>query len=151
MTYRGIRVRSWPNFLVRLIPLLKHLGMAVYPNIILPPYAWKLFQAGTLTWQVVALLEHEAAHIRRQKEDGFVLHWIRYWLSPSFRLQEELFATRVEWQYRIAAHVAPIPEDVTRRARFWSSYVYGWMISKAQAEEVLTSLRTQLLFPQTPA
>jgi len=75
----------------------------------------------------IALLVHEEMHRKRQKEMGFIKFGIQYLLNARFRFNEELLAVKEAMKYLKKKN---IPFEYDKQARFLSSYVYLWPVSK---------------------
>lgn len=84
--------------------------------------------------QHIALLIHEEAHRKRQKEIGFIKFGLHYIFNPAFRFHEELLAVKEAMKYLKENN---IPFDFDGRAKFLSSYIYLWPVSKRYALQAL--------------
>lgn len=85
------------------------------------------------------LMVHEEVHARLQKVIGTVRWWERYLENDKFRLMQEIFAYRAQYQYaqdnynrndrrRLLQHIS---KDL-------SSDLYGKLITKEEAKEAIT-------------
>jgi hypothetical protein len=127
------RQPKWWKF----IPISRFGGNAIYPNIYLadPIYNDLISQDPKNEW--IAFMIHEQKHIERMKEVGPFVFNFKYILSPKFRYQEELIATRVEFQY---LKTKGETFDFRSQAKSFSSYKYFWMVSSQKCEEDLKGL-----------
>jgi len=83
------------------------------------------------------LMAHELVHVERQKNPDE--WWERYLTDVNFRLDEEVAAYRVQWQY-MAQHY---PRTLRRKllngiAKDLSGSMYGKIITKADALRIIT-------------
>lgn len=119
-------------------PLLsKHTAHAIYPKVYLPQKIYLNLKSKKPSKPYVALLLHEQMHIRRQKEIGWFLWYLKYLLFHKFRYEEEIKATIEEMKYlkRNKRYF-----DTSRRARHFSSYLYLWCCSYNEAKRNLEIL-----------
>jgi hypothetical protein len=83
------------------------------------------------------LLAHEGVHVERQSDP--VEWWNKYLADPAFRLQEELAAYRVQYQYAVKHYNRKIRRQLLSAiAGDISSPMYGNIITKERAIELIT-------------
>jgi len=85
------------------------------------------------------LIEHEQAHATRQLEIGVRVWWKKYIEYKDFRLNEEVIAFRVQYQYILAN--APRRDRMAFLHKFatsLSSSMYGNMVSKKEALDLIS-------------
>ena len=85
-----------------------------------------------------ALLAHEQVHVDRQTDPD--AWWERYLTDVQFRLDEEVAAYRVQWQYAVAnygrADRRRLLQHITNDL---SGAMYGKLISKYEAGNLITN------------
>lgn len=114
------------------IPVLgKATAQSIGPFIFLPSVIYKDLKSSNPNPKHIALIIHEETHRVRQKEVGFVKFGIQYLFNPKFRFAEELRAVKEAMKYLKTNNV---PFDFENKAKFMSSFVYLWPVSKHYAE-----------------
>ena len=116
------------------------LAMAVWPFIFLPPGMYSRYARGEATIDDQAVMLHERTHIAREWAMNPLVFGVRYLRDKKFRLREELAAIREEMQFR-RAHGSVY--DIERKARHFSSALYGYLLPYEDAVRVLTELWTE--------
>lgn len=88
------------------------------------------------------LITHETTHIIQQGKHPRKW-WNRYFKEVSFRLVNEIEA--YQRQYEAAKRVSPLEAKIIleKVSKDLSSELYGYIISKEQAKNEITSIRTQ--------
>ena len=89
--------------------------------------------------------EHEEVHIQQQNalEGGAAEWWTRYLQDPKFRLEQELQAYRVQWQYAKIYNRKKRRELLQKIAGDLSSPMYGNLLTKEQAIESIQNVETK--------
>jgi hypothetical protein len=116
-------------------------AQAIYPFIVLPPAQYREYLQENLTTSLHGILVHEATHLIRQKEQGFIVWAIKYLCIPSFRYSEELEAIRA--QMRVYVRAGEV-FDTSLRAHSLSSALYLWMIHTQKAQLDLDYLWSEI-------
>ena len=121
--------------LLRHLPLIgKSTAQSIGSIILIPNPIYRDLQTDNPNPKHVALLIHEETHRNRQKEMGVLKFGCQYLFNSKFRFQEELLAVKEAMRY---LKKNKIPFDFDRNAKFISSYVYLWPVSKEYAEKEL--------------
>jgi hypothetical protein len=116
-------------------PLLStYTCQAIYPNIYVPKYIYENINSKNPRPEYLAMIIHEQTHIERQKKHGWILWGLKYIFISQFRFNEELIAIKSGMKY-LKKH--SIKVDITRKAKFLSSYVYLWCVSYEKAKQEL--------------
>lgn len=116
-------------------PLIgKSTAQSLGPIILVPDPIYKDLQTDSPHPKHIALLIHEETHRKRQKEMGILKFAYHYIFDSKFRFQEELLAVKEAMKY---LKKNKISFDFDRNAKFLSSYVYLWPVSKKYAEKEL--------------
>lgn len=101
------------------VPLLgKNIANSIGPFIFLPKH--------------IALLLHKETHRKRQKQIGLFVFGFKYLFDPKFRFREELIAVKEGMKYLKKNN---IPFNFDKNAKFLSSYIYLWPVSKGLCGE----------------
>ena len=117
------------------LPLIgKSTAQSIGQFILIPDPIYRDLQTDNPNSKHVALLIHEETHRQRQKEMGVLKFGYQYLFNSKFRFQEELLAVKEAMRY---LKKNKIPFDFDRNAKFLSSYVYLWPVSKEYAEKEL--------------
>lgn len=117
------------------LPLIgKSTAQSLGPIILLPDNIYQDLKLENPNPKHLALLIHEETHRKRQKEMGYLKFAFKYLFNSNFRFQEELLAVKEAMRYLKKNHV---PFDFDKNAKFLSSYVYLWPVSKEYAEKEL--------------
>jgi hypothetical protein len=129
-----------PKFIIKpkfLKPLgvIYHSCQAIYPFIFSPSYVIEEYYSNNPRF--VALIEHEFVHLNRIKENGLLKWYLQYVINPKFRLNEELLATKRQFQILRENN---LQIDIDQFARNLSSFTYLKMISKDKAKSLLSEL-----------
>lgn len=117
MEYKGIKVIKKP--------WLSHTAQAIFPYIFVPEKFYNNLFFENPNPRYIAILEHEKKHLERQKEMGLFNFGLRYLLSPSFRLKEELIAIKESMKY---LKEKEFDFDFEKNAKWLSSWLYLWMV-----------------------
>lgn len=136
MEYKGIKIIKKPSF-CRFIPGFSYTAQAISPFILVTPEVYDNLALGNPHQMFVAVLEHERKHIEREGNLGFIKFGIKYLFSPEFRFQEELLATKEgmkHWKKN------KLSWDTKRSAKFFSSWLYLWMVPYERAKRELDKL-----------
>lgn len=73
------------------IPMLnKYVANSLYPFIFMPKDIYINLRSSNPNLHHIALLIHEEAHRKRQKQMGWLPFGVKYLLDPKFRFNEEL-------------------------------------------------------------
>ena len=124
------------------IPLLgKSTANSIGPLIFVPATIYKDLKSQNPNPKHIALLIHEVTHRKRQKEIGFVKFGLQYIFNSKFRFNEELLAVKEGMKYLKMNNIA---FDFSKNAKFLSSYVYLWPVSKEYAEKELRKIWEEL-------
>ena len=112
-------------FLIDILPGIgRDTGSAVYPYIFLGRSVYKDAFSLNPNPYTVGLIMHEQEHLKRMKRYGVVKWYLRYLLSPKFRLEEEVKAYAIQFAY--IKHTG-LTINIDRIARFMSSWLYLWV------------------------
>lgn len=88
------------------------------------------------------LLAHEEVHVTRQGDDPQAW-WDKYLVDKDFRLQEELVAYQVQYQYMVEHYDRPKRRSIlTSIAKDLSGPMYGGIINKQQAIRLIKNGET---------
>lgn len=137
MNYKGIPLVLKPWYW-NVIPTLKWCGASAhYSKIILRKDIYDDITSNNPNPVWVALLEHEAKHIERQRKMGKWKFQFYYQLSPKFRINEELEADKARFQY-LKKH--NIPYSLEDRAKMLSSWKYFWAIGYKEVRKRLEKI-----------
>jgi hypothetical protein len=117
--------------------LLTDIASTVYPNIYLPQEIYNDVLSDNPSPDNLAIVIHEMTHLERQKATSPLWWNLKYIVSKKFRLREELFAIANEMQYRVKNN---LDYDIDRKARHFSSSVYGWAATYDDAQVFLGRL-----------
>lgn len=127
-----------PWYLFSKGPLLHHLPLigkltaqSLGPIIFIPDPIYRDLKTDQPNPKHIALLIHEETHRRRQKEIGILKFAYQYLFNSKFRFQEELSAVKEAMKYLKKNQIA---FDFNKNAKFFSSYVYLWPVSKEYAK-----------------
>ena len=124
-------------------PILgKATAQSIGPFIFMPVGIYKNLRSQQPDPRHVALLIHEETHRKRQKEVGFIKFSLQYIFNPKFRFTEELLAVKEAMKY---LKKNKIPFDFESKAKFMSSYVYLWPVSKDYAKNELKKVWDNIL------
>ncbi len=83
------------------------------------------------------LMAHEEVHTKRQKNPDE--WWQRYLTDVQFRLDEEVAAYRVQWQYMIDHYGRQQRRSMLQKiAKDLSSPMYGKIVTKQEAIKLIT-------------
>jgi len=104
------------------------------PYILLSKKLYEEVLSGTPSLDTLGIIEHEKAHLLHQKMMGKWKLIFKYWFSPRFRLQEELYAERARFAF-LKSRGGTV--DLDHRARRMSGILYGWMVSYNRARILL--------------
>src|SRR3989339_225300 len=96
-------------------------AQCIYPFIFLPKDIYDDILSKSPKPQSIAILLHEKAHLKRQKEKGIILWITLYIFSPKFRLNEELLAFKEQIKYLKKLNLTL---DLELRAKRLSSWLY---------------------------
>lgn len=110
---------------------------AVYPNIYLSRKVYDSIISDSPDPYAVSVVLHEQEHLARMKQYG-VLKWgLRYLVSPRFRFEEEVAATRPQF-----AHIKSLGLmlNIERKAKNLSGWLYLWPTSYPNAMKRLKKL-----------
>jgi hypothetical protein len=130
-----MKIKKIP-WLVNIVFFRKPKGLAFRNTIYLSRYYYKMKLDGNLSVELEALITHETTHADRFK-DNWCINTFRYYLSPQFRLLEEIVATTAEIEiYRKRGGKF----DCAGRAHSWSSINYLFMTSYEEAYRILSSV-----------
>ncbi len=117
------------------LPLIgKSTAQSLGSLILIPDPIYRDLQTDHPNPKHIALLIHEETHKKRQGELGFIKFGIKYMFNSKFRFNEELLAIKAGMKYLKKNN---IPFDFDKNAKFLSSYVYLWPVSKEYAEKEL--------------
>ena len=125
-----------------LIPLLgRSTANSIGPFIFIPLNIYNDLKSKKPNPKHIALLIHEETHRKRQKKIGFIKFGIKYIFDSKFRFNEELLAVKEGMKY---LKKNKIPFNFDKNAKFLSSYVYLWPVSKKYAEKELEKVWNEL-------
>lgn len=96
---------------------------AVYPNIYLSRKVYSQVFTDKPDTYAMAVVIHEQEHLNRMKSYGVAKWYIRYLWSGSFRLEEELAATKPQFSYIKAQGLT---FNLERKAHLLSGWLYLW-------------------------
>lgn len=130
-------IKATPNSWQYIPFLLADIASTIYPNIYLPQEIYDDVQSDHPSPDNLAIVVHEMTHLERQKGTSPLWWNVRYIVSKKFRLREELFAIANEMQYRAENN---LDYDIDRKARHFSSSVYGWVATHDDAQVFLGRL-----------
>ena len=101
----------------------RNTGTAVYPYVYLSRSLYRDAMSGNPNPYTIGLILHEHEHLARIKRAGVINWYVRYFLSPKFRLNEELKATVPQF-----AHIkrSGLTISFEKRARLLSGWMYLW-------------------------
>lgn len=117
------------------LPLIgKSTAQSLGPIILVPDPIYRDLQTNNPNPKHIALLIHEETHRRRQKEMGILKFAYQYLFNSKFRFNEELLAVKKAMKYLKKNKIA---FDFDKNAKFLSSYIYLWPVSKKYAEKEL--------------
>ena len=101
MKYRGTRVFK-AGWLIDIISSDRSRGMALgWFILIRKPDDMDMVHSSNGSKHLMRLLEHEATHIRRQKDMGRLKWFWKYWRDENFAKSEERIATSWEPNYSV--------------------------------------------------
>ncbi|HSW90293.1 MAG TPA: hypothetical protein VLH19_05510 [Patescibacteria group bacterium] len=118
-------------------PFLQETAHAIYPNIWLPSQHYRDYISGDPKPQTQRAIVHETKHLDRQTEIGLPKWYISYLLSSSFRLEEELLAIKEEMKL---SKENDFQIDLEFKAKWLSSWMYLWCVSKEDATKILQQM-----------
>ena len=117
------------------LPLIgKSTAQSLGPIILIPDNIYRDLKSQKPNPRHIALLIHEETHRKRQKKIGYLKFAYKYLFDSKFRFQEELLAVKEAMRYLKSMKIA---FDFEKKAKFLSSYVYLWPVSKEYAEKEL--------------
>ncbi len=128
---------SFPKFFSRLFLIKDLKGVTLYPRIFLKSEIYEDLQKAKPNPQSLAVQAHEREHLKRQKEIGLIKFFVKYFLFPRFRFEEEMIA------YKKFAEILKenkIPCDSALFAKHLSGHQYFWCVSYKRAKEELDKL-----------
>lgn len=111
------------------------------PIILIPDNVYRDLKTRNPNPKHIALLIHEETHRKRQKKMGYLKFAFRYVFDSKFRFQEELLAVEEGMKY---LKKKKIPFDFDKYAKFLSSNIYLWPVSKKYAEQELKRIWVKL-------
>lgn len=114
---------------------------ARFPYIYLPDFMYRRWLRNELSIQEESVLIHESMHIQRQKAMGPFWFSVKYFISPHFRLHEELVAIREQMVYLKQQGEF---YDFDRKAKQFASYEYFWVTSFEEGRKMLEGLWSQV-------
>lgn len=124
------------------IPLLgESTANSIGPLIFIPQAIYKDLKSQNPNPKHVALFIHEETHSKRQKAMGFIKFGIQYIFNSRFRFEEELIAVKEAIRY---LKKNKIQFEFDKNAKFMSSFVYLWPVSKNYAEKELRKVWNEL-------
>lgn len=141
MTYKGVEVVKTPWYLKFNPQYWFFKASAEYPRIILREDIFNNLFSKNPDPYVLAIMEHEITHIKRQEKMGRWKFRIKYSLFPKFRLQEELEGDRARFKY---LKENGLKFDFDARAKQLASWGYFWMISESEAKKALKRIWEEL-------
>ncbi|KKS45048.1 MAG: hypothetical protein UV10_C0035G0002 [Candidatus Azambacteria bacterium GW2011_GWA1_42_19] len=107
-----------------LIPWIsEQTATALYPNIYLPEKTYRNLQKTNPDPYNIARLIHEQTHIKRIQKEGVVKFALKYLLDPTYRISEELIATKESMKFIKSKKLI---WNIDRSARFLSGWLYLW-------------------------
>jgi len=127
----NVKKKSW---LWNLTPVRNFAGHAIYPNIYLSKKVYKNLTSTKPKHEYVGVLIHEQTHIKREKEQGWLIFGIKYIFLQNFRFNEEFVAIKEQMKY-LKKHKAKFDTDKT--AHYLSSYFYLWCCQYETAKKQL--------------
>lgn len=116
-------IRQRPALIDRLPGLSQASGTAIYPHVYVGRELYANLVSDEPDQSNVALVLHEQEHIKRIKEAGAFKWYGRYVFSRTFRLEEELEATKSQF---VHLKSYGIQADLEHRAKVLSSGLYLW-------------------------
>lgn len=141
MNYKGIPLVVKPWYW-NIIPTLRWCGASAhFSKIILRKDVYDDVTSKNPSPFWIALLEHEVRHIERQRAMGKWKFQLLYQLSPRFRIEEELIADKVRFEY-LKKH--KVPYSLEGRAKMLSSWKYFWAINYEDALRKLKRLYSKV-------
>ncbi|MFZ5365780.1 MAG: hypothetical protein ACOZBZ_00620 [Patescibacteria group bacterium] len=144
LAYKGVRIKKIPWFLGFLFNPRKRNGMAYGSQIYVSEKVYHDLRTKNPDPFHIAILEHEITHLKGKRQIGKWKYGLKFWLSPKFRLQEELRADRAMMLY-LKKRKLSFP--IEKRAKKLSSKLYFWMISYPEAKRKLTRIWKTLEVP----
>ncbi len=126
---KNVKIKSFPW---TILPITStYTAHAIYPNIYLPRDIFENLKSSKPDNKNISILIHEQTHIKRQKNTGWLLWGIKYVFLSNFRFNEELVAIKESMKFMKSKKES---WDIDRSARFLSSYLYLWCISRKKAK-----------------
>lgn len=114
--------------------LNKFTANAIYPNIYLPKKVYENLCCQTPNLEYIGILIHEEMHIKREKQIGPIKFGLIYLISPKFRFNEELVATKEKYKFLKKHNIDP---RIVKSAKALSGWLYLWPVSFAYAKKEL--------------
>jgi hypothetical protein len=128
--------------LIHHLPLIgKSTAQSIGAFILIPDPIYRDLQTDSPNPKHIALLIHEETHKKRQSELGFIKFGVQYIFNSKFRFNEELLAVKAGMKYLKENN---IPFDFDKNAKFLSSYVYLWPVSKEYAQKELQKVWNEI-------
>ncbi len=131
----NVRVR--PALLEHLPGTNPYSGTTIYPNIYVSREVYENLAGEQPDPRYLALIQHEQVHVRHIRARGALGWYVRYFVSPKFRLAEELEGYRAQFAYLKATNIDPALE---RRARALSGAAYLWCTNYRNAYAKLQAI-----------
>lgn len=114
---------------------------SIGPLIFMPQAIYKDLKSQNPNLRHIALLIHEETHRKRQKAMGFIKFGFQYLFNSKFRFEEELIAVKEAMKY---LKKNKIQFEFDKNAKFLSSFVYLWPVSKNYAKKELRKIWNEL-------
>src|SRR5579872_5597073 len=131
--YQNLRKK---NLFIELLPWIGGgTSTAIYPNVYLSRKVYKNIHGANPDPYKVSTVIHEEEHIKRISKVGAKYWYRRYFLDKTFRLEEELAASKPQFSY---LKTLGLTYDLDQKAKVLSGHLYFWPASK---EQILDKLK----------
>ena len=130
-------LRPRPIFIDKLPGISASSGTAIYPYVYVGRSLYENLTSDEPDHAGIALVLHEQEHLKRIGEAGVFKWYGRYFYSRTFRLDEEIEATKTQFNY-LKQNGESV--DLDHRAKILSGGVYLWPTNYQHAYALLSAI-----------